>query len=547
MEIRQYLAPLLKWWWLIVLASLLAAITSFFVVRQEPIMFQSRATLMIGSPFADPNPDSNEFWLSVQLAEAYADFAQREPIREATMQALGVDRLPQYNVSIPARTRFIEISVIDTNPQRAQAVANELANQLIQLSPSGEDQEAVERQAFINQQLDDLQIQIEETILEIEEKQIELGGLVSAREIVEAQDQITALQSKLNSLQLNYSSMLSNSQEQATNIISIIETASLPQSPVGPQRSLTVLIAGVLGASLATLAAYLIEYLDDRVQSQQELERLVDVPVLSCISRDKLVLQNALITSEQPRAPISEIFRDLRTKIQFACLEKENRTILVTSAIPKEGKSFVSANLAVVFVQAGFKTLLIDADLRLPSQHKIFNRENRYGLIDILRNPKNLNAQDDAFTDLESIITKAPGLELDLITSGSHTNNPSELLTSYTMEAFLNQVSKRYDFVIIDSAPSLMLTDSLILGHLVGGVLMVVDTEKASRDQIKLIVSRYQDVNANIIGVAMNKLTQKKMSNYYYYDNPEDSKVKKRFIKERRWRRKATNEEPQGQ
>ncbi|PID86749.1 MAG: hypothetical protein CSB13_02735 [Chloroflexi bacterium] len=544
-EIRQYIAPLLKWWWLIILATVLAGITSFFVVRQQPIMFQSRATLMIGSPFADPNPDSNEFWLSDQLAEAYADFARREPIRVAVMEALDLDSLPQYSVSIPARTRFIEVSVVDTNPRRAQAVANELANQLILLSPSGEDQEALERQEFIDQQLDDLQVQIEETIVEIEEKQIELGGLVGARDIAEAQDQIAALRSKLSSLQLNYSSMLANSQDQATNILSIIETASLPQAPIGSRRDLTVLIAGVLGAVLAGFAAYLIEFLDDRVRTPQELERIVDVPVLMGISSEKLVLDNSLIVSEEPRSPVSEMFRDLRTKIQIAYQGNENRSLLVTSATAQEGKSFVSANLALVFVQAGFKTLLIDADLRIPDQHLLFKKENKYGLTDILRKPSYLADEEGTFSELDHYITRVPDLNLDLITSGSHANNPSELLTSPTMKRLISHVSRRYDFVIIDSAPSLMLTDSLVLGYVVGGVLMVINAQKASRDQVQQFVSRYRNVDANIIGITMNKLVHKKQNQYYYYED-SDEQPPKVSIGERSWRRKFTKEKSQG-
>ena len=516
MEIRQYITPLLKWWWLMFAAAIRAATTSFLVVRQEPILFQSRATLMIGSPFDSLNPNGNEFRLSVQLAEAYAGFAQREPIRDATMNALGLDWLPEYSINIPFQTQFIEISVTDSDPHRAQIVANELANQLIQLSPSGEDQEEKKRQEFIDQQLDDLQNQIEGTKAEIETKQMELGDLVSAREIAEAQNQISALQSKLSTLQLNYSSLLSSSQEQATNIITFIEPASLPQSPIGSQKTLTILLSGALGAVLAASAAYLIEYLDDRIETPQEVEHITNVPILSSIPRTKFIDENPLIVLDQPRSSVSESFRDLRTRVRFSEIEKAKRTVLVTSAIPEEGKSFVSANLAIVLVQAGFNTLLIDADLRIPHQHEIFGLKNKYGLTDILRNPNNMTNQDEIFSDLAENTSEIPGLALDVITSGSFSGNPSEILGSLTMRDLLNHVSKIYDFVIIDSAPSLLLTDSPILGQVVGGVLLVVSANQTRRNEVKLLVSRFRNVNANIIGFVLNKLAQKNSSNYYY-------------------------------
>jgi len=520
MEIKNYIAPLLKWWWLIITAAILASATSYFVVRQEPILYQSKATILIGNPFASLNPDSSELWASTQLAEAYAGFAQREPVRDATMKALNLDWLPQYSVTVPPRTQFIEVVVIDSDPQRAQIVANEIANQLIQLSPSGADQERNKRQDFIDQQLDDLQKQIEETRSEIETRQFELGELVSAREIAEAQGQIAALQSKLSTLQLNYSAILSNSQDQATNILNIIEPATLPQYPIGPQKALTIILSGVLGAVLAGSAAYLLEYLDDRIESPQELERIANVPILPSIPRSKNIATGPLVTIGQPRAPVSEVFRDLRTRVQFSELDKANRTILVTSANPGEGKSFIAANLSIVFAQAGFKTLLIDADLRLPDQHKMFELSNRFGLTDILRNPNNLVNQETTFSDLDDYLSKIPGVTLDVITRGSPTNNPSELLGSPTMRELLVYVAKQYDFVFIDSAPSLSLTDSLILGRRVGGVLLVVSAKGTRRNQVKLLVSRFRDVNANLIGITLNKLAQKNIGYYdYSYGN----------------------------
>lgn len=540
MEIKVLFSPLLKWWWLIIVAALLAASTSFIAIRQEPILYQSRTTLLIGSPFDSLNPDGSELWLSSQLAESYAGFAYREPVQEATMDALGLEWLPEYNIAIPPNTQFIEIYVIDTDPQRAQLVANELANQLIRLSPSGQGQEEKNRQEFVNNQLNDLQIQIEGTTLELENQQIKLGNYVSARDIADAQNQIDALQSKLSSLQLNYATLLSNSAQKATNTLAVIEPAFLPEYPIGRNLPLTIIMSALMGAVLASGAAIALEYFNDTVESPEELELFNNISVLSSIPSSKLAANEQLITRSHPRSPTSEIFRDLRTKVQFSDLDKDNRTILITSANPGEGKSFVAANLSIVLAQAGFKTLLIDADLRLPDQHRLFEINNKYGLTDVLRNPQNYISEIEIFSDFNENTVKIPGIALDVLTRGSQVNNPSELLGAKFTKDFLNHVSKQYEFVIIDSAPSLSLTDSLILGRYVNGVILVVNAKGTSRKQIRQLISRFHDVNANLIGFVLNMMAQKNLKNLYYsysYGNEPDDDVKIENKKNNRWGR----------
>ena len=163
-DLKKYTAPLLKWWWLILATMILAGGSSYLAVRQQPSTYQSSTTLMIGNAIDDLNPTNSQFTLAQQLAKTYADSALRQPVQEATMQALDLDWLPKYSARADSHT--ITIGVLDTNPARAQAVANELANQLIRLSPSGLDQEEQERLVFINRQLDQLQVQIEETEVE---------------------------------------------------------------------------------------------------------------------------------------------------------------------------------------------------------------------------------------------------------------------------------------------------------------------------------------------------------------------------------------------
>ena len=227
MELKDYLRPLRKWWWLLLLSTLIAAVFSFLAVSRQPPIYQTRVTLMVGRAIDNPNPTGSDFWLTQQLANTYADIAKRDPVRQATMDALGLTWLPEYTVRVVPNTQLIEIAVTDTDPVRAQAVANELANQLIQQSPTSGGPEQQQRQAFIEQQLNELEKGIEETKAQIDSKQEELANMFSARQIADAKNQIQALQDKLNTLQANYASLLANTEKGAINTLTIIEPAAL--------------------------------------------------------------------------------------------------------------------------------------------------------------------------------------------------------------------------------------------------------------------------------------------------------------------------------
>ena len=228
MEIKELIAPIRRWWWLLIIATAVAAGASYYASLQQPPIYQSRATLMIGRTIDNPNPTSNQFNLEEQLAASYANIANREPLREATKDALGLEWLPEYSVSAVPNTQLIEIAVLDTDPQRAQTVAKEIANQLILSSPTGEDPEELERQAFINEQLDTLQNQITETQTEISDLTYLIGDLDSAREISDTQSQIASLQNKLTCLRSNYANLITSTEKGAINTLTIIEQPHLP-------------------------------------------------------------------------------------------------------------------------------------------------------------------------------------------------------------------------------------------------------------------------------------------------------------------------------
>src|SRR3990170_3981068 len=154
MELKRIIVPFLRWWWLITIATLLAAISSFLATLRQPSVYQASTILIVGRAIMDPNPSNNEFFLGQQLAANYAEIAKRDPVRNATKQALGLAWLPNYVARVTPNSQFIEISVTDTIPARAQAVANELARQLILRGPTSTQAEEQDRREFVNRQLD---------------------------------------------------------------------------------------------------------------------------------------------------------------------------------------------------------------------------------------------------------------------------------------------------------------------------------------------------------------------------------------------------------
>lgn len=212
-----------------------------------------------------------------------------------------------------------------------------------------------------------------------------------------------------------------------------------------------------------------------------------------------------LITLKNPKSVVSESFRTLRTNIQYSNIDNEIKTIIVTSASSDEGKSSVVSNLAVSVAYTGKKVLVIDCDLRKPTIHKLMEISNLKGLTNVLIGEM----------ELEEIVHKSGELEtLYILTSGPIPPNPSELLGSRTMENFLNSLKSEYDMIIIDSPPVGLVTDAAVLSTKADGVLLVVAAAEVEIEEIKRAQELLEKVNANILGVVLNKVDIK--SKYYY-------------------------------
>ena len=214
-----------------------------------------------------------------------------------------------------------------------------------------------------------------------------------------------------------------------------------------------------------------------------------------------------LVAKLEPKSPITEQYRTIRTNIQFASVDKEIKSITVTSSGPAEGKSTTIANLAVVFAQQGKKVLLIDADMRKPTVHYTLQLPNTIGLTNILT--KQVSLKDAVReTDVEGLFA---------VTSGPIPPNPAELLGSASMEQLIAEITDLFDLVLFDTPPLLVVTDAQILADKTDGTILVVSSGRTDREEAKKAKALVESTKGKLLGAILNNKKQDKSTHYYYY------------------------------
>lgn len=238
-------------------------------------------------------------------------------------------------------------------------------------------------------------------------------------------------------------------------------------------------------------------------------------------------MRNELITFTSPKSSVSEVFRTLRTNVQFINASNKLKSILVTSTVPGEGKSYVSANLAITFAQAGKRVILVDADMRKGRQHEVFELSNENGLSNYL-----ISAVEDDKIDLGDYIKPTIVENLYVMTAGIVPPNPAELLTSQKMSALIKALEKSADIVIFDGTPSTIVTDALIISRSIGSTLIVTSHKQTKMEDLKQIKKNIENVGGKIAGVVVNKVprSQKIYGGGYYYESSIIVNNKKKWL-----------------
>lgn len=286
----------------------------------------------------------------------------------------------------------------------------------------------------------------------------------------------------------------------------VLDVARRPGSPVRPQRQRTMALAAVVGLMVGVGLALLVEHADTSVGTPDELVQQTGLNCLGFIPSARSQ-EITTIAIDSPRSPISEGFRSIRSNLRFSYVDDPLHTLAVTSAGAGEGKSFTSANLAIVFAQTDLRVILVDADLRRPSVHRMFGRGRRPGLTDVLAGDVDL---DDALQ-----ATAVPGLQL--LTSGTTPPNPSELLESRRMLELIDTLKGRADVVIFDTPPALVVTDAIVLSSRVDGLVVVAEQGRVSYHALIEVSRLVAQARGRIAGAVLNKVKAAPGDSYYYY------------------------------
>lgn len=538
-DIKRYFYLLRSYWWVLLLTTLLGGGAAFISSSLMTPIYSAATTLLIDTNRGSSRTTASDLSAGEQLATTYAIIVESPRIRQQVADQVGleIDQLGKIDADHVGGTQLLRITIENENPLLATHIANTVAEVFANETQSLQTNGFSASKENLQAQLDYLENQIANSNNSLEKLDAQTPEAISER---------NRLEDLVNRQNQSYTTLLQSFEElrlaelQATSNIMQIDPAEVPLKPVRPRIMITTVLGTIVGLLLGVGIVLFSDFLDDTIKSSADIERLTRVPVMASVGRLRKATNepgSELITINQPRDPSSESFRDLRTALLFSAVDKPNGTIVVTSANPSEGKSTVAANLAVVLAQAGNNVLLVDCDLRRPRQSTIFGRPNHTGLSMLLLeyNPQAEASEADAVISnaIQPVSLGAQGSNLWLMASGPIPPNPSELLGSAKMKVVLAQLSTRYDYVIIDTPPALIVTDPYVISMRADGVILVVSAGSTRHNDVVNSVNRFRELRAPILGAVLNNKSTR-TGNYYYNDKKPYYQQNKEVVKDSR-------------
>ncbi len=515
MELRQYATIIWKYLWIIILTTILGGGAAFYTSATAAPVYRASTTLEISLGGERPGDTYQLMRTSEMVAATYVEQMQAPVLLREVAAALGLSMSANQlqnmlTVEQIRDTQLIRISAEAHDPALAQALVETTAQTFIQREKS-------RQRARYQADLDQLEAKIATLEADIARTQAEIASLGDpdngASDFVRMER--ARLESQLTRDQTRLVVLLTSAEEfrmamaRYTDVISVYSPAEMPTGPVGPRSLQNTLLGAATGLMIGVGVAFLLEYLDDTIKTPHDVKQTLPSSVLGALPKLKNHAngQVKLAVVEHPLQPIAEAFRNLRTSIEFSSLDRPVRTLLVTSPLPTEGKTFTSANLAAVIAQGGKSVILVDADLRHPRVHRAYDMGKAPGLSDALLAP------ETRATALRE--TDVPGLRV--VTAGAQAPNPAEMLGSERMAAFLAWLKEQADVVILDSPPVLAVTDAAVLSTRVDGTLLVVNSGETRRPAAAQAFERLTGVGSQVLGVVLNRLAPSGDGYYYYY------------------------------
>lgn len=506
LEIQHLFSMLRKRWWLVLFVTALVGAGGYVFSQRQPKVYEATTTVLVGQSIRSPQLERVDIQTSQALAQTYVDMARRQPVLEGVVATLALDDSwldlrKSVTVKLVPETQLIEITVEANSPQMAEKIADEIAHQLLLISPSNTSANPVTSPSdeFNTQQIALLQERIVQAQKRLDEINVQMEGTNTTEEITALQTEKDNLENLIVEWGRNYTELLPftiATPARDPNEVSVIETAHSSFRPVRPNIQLNTVVAGGLGLLLSILLAFLLDFLDDTFKSSEDFSKSEDNKLLGSISHiggrkptDKIV------THLQPRSALTEAYRIIRSRLRFRHTEKSNRSIMVTSPLADEGKTITVGNLGVVFAQANLRTIVVDADLRHPSLHEVFGLKNEMGLGDLLETHE---------IRVKEVLQSTSVNNLQILTSGKSLVDPSDRLGSDRMNKVIAELNKSAEVVIFDCPPALLFADAVDLSRRMDGVILVVRAGRSTRDMVNQVLFDLQNARANVLGSIFN-------------------------------------------
>lgn len=502
LDLRQYFNLFLHWSWLILLAALVAGTAAFLISQRMTPYYRSSTTVLVNAAPATKVTDYSSVMLSEQLTSTYAQMMAKDPVLNEVIKQLALnipaaDLKKMVTVSAVNNTQLIQVAVETTDPVLSAYIANSIA------SVSAAQISDIQSQRF-SQSKTALETQLADLDKQISDYQAQADSAFSPAEKDRLTTKVTQYREIYSNLLLSYESVRLSEAQSVSSIVQI-EPAVPDPAPVRPKVLQNTLLAAVVGFLLAAGVIVAREALDDTIKSPEDISQKFKLPILGVINHHSSEDQSP-ITITDPRSPTAEAYRTLRTNVSYTSVDKPLKTIMVTSTEPGEGKSTTISNLAVVFAQNGKRVILADCDLRHPSIHNKMGLHNRIGM-------SNLFGQSADILNGNRQATKVDNLSV--ITTGLLPPNPAELLGSQKMQSILAALRESADVVLIDTPPTLAVTDSAILAPTIDGIILVVRPGKTRVNALRQTLDQMTQVKAKVLGIVLNDVAAR--GSYYGY------------------------------
>ena len=496
MGLRDFINAMRARFGVVILAAAVVALVAVGISLLSPPSYQGEATLLLtqqntGAALAgSPQQDLTDVALQREV-QTQVSVMQSRVILERVISALHLDTTPaallrRVSVKFDGNTNIVTIDAVDSSPQRAAKIANSLADTYVAWSLQRE-------RASIQTAADDVQQR-----LALAQQQI-----VAIQAAISAGDGSVAKQVQLQAANSQYGTLadkleqLKVSEQLETGSGSVLTTAVPNPAPVAPKPVRNAALGLAVGLVLGLCVVFVAQALDNTIKSPDEAEEVYEAPVLCNIPEEKHHKKSEvprLTLLENPDGPAAEAYRVLRNNLGFVNFEHEIKTVLVTSALPSEGKSTVAANLAACLARTGKNVVLVCCDFHRPGAAAFFGISNKLGLSDVLGGAAKVS---------EVLLERAPGFEsLWVVPAGRKPPNPSELLGSSAMGNLITSLRETSDWVILDSPPLLAVADAAAAAPWADGVLVVTHAKVSTRDDARRGREQLRNVGARILGVA---------------------------------------------